>query len=311
MKKGNQFHFLNWLGVFLVFHFGFHFLHKNWLMKQNQQAEKELNFNGLSSKPKVWFMGDSHPLLAIDPEQIPESFNWASRSENYILCYYKIKYLLERGHKPTIIFLPAEIHSLSSQGKSLIVNHELDDSWWANKISPFEADAAANGSDFRRWWLAANFASHAGQFYHLKFLAAQPQLGLTKLGFMPDSTDFSQNENAKEIINEKVKSHVGKFKLVDSLQIKYLNKTIQLLKESGIKLVLVKYPVSKPYFEAISERINPKLVDQEFVRLKDKVKILDFRNLYFGRPELFSDPDHLNQKGAEEFSQMFKEFSGI
>ena len=306
MKRKLDSKILNWFLAFGIIHFGCHFFHQYYLMKDTQQNQKETLFRNLHSEKQIWFMGDSHPMLAVNPGFIPDSYNWATRSENFLLTYFKIKFLLNQGFKPKHIYLGAELHSFSAQGKALILNHELDDGWWASKISPFEFKGNEYRIPFLRWWLTANFASHAGQFYHLKFLFPKPEMGFSDNGFFSDSTVWNPEKDSFGLLTKKFKSHFGKYDLVDPVQLEFLNKIVDLTQKEGIKLSLIKYPVSKPYLHLAYSKTKSNQIDSIYQGFSGKIEVLDYRTYFLNSPEFFSDPDHLNNAGAKIFSLMLK-----
>ena len=53
----------------------------------NNLTEKELDFA---------FLGDSHTMMASNPQYIPNSFNFGLGAENYIITYYKLRHILNK-----------------------------------------------------------------------------------------------------------------------------------------------------------------------------------------------------------------------
>lgn len=293
-----------WLVGWLAIHIGFVVIYQKLVMGNTQQKQKEAFYGSLPSKPRIWFMGDSHPLQALNPAYFPSAFNWGGSSENYALNYYKLRHLLSRGWKPETIFLSAEIHGLSAQGRWLLLNHELDDSYWNNKLDPGELDAVCGNHAFSRWWLAASFAPYAGQFYQLSRLWKKETQSIDSLGYMPSLGSWETEADAAGHLAQKVQSHVGKYKMIDSLQANYLLKIKDLCKAEGIRLVAIKYPVSAPYLSAVDRYTSISAIDSAYSQCLAGIPVLDFRKYFIRNPQYFSDPDHLNSTGARVFSRM-------
>lgn len=87
---------------------------------------------------------------------------------------------------------------------------------------------------------------------------------------------------------------------VDNLKIRYLYKFIQRCEENNIKLVFV---VSPKYTKAHSSLYWP-IRD---IALKRDIPFLDYHTngLFHDHPEYFRDENHLWDRGAREFSQLF------
>ena len=287
----------------LVVHISMVFFYQKVLMKNTSQQRKETLYDNLKTKPEILFMGDSHPLKDINPRYFPNAFNWGGSSENYILNYFKLKYLLKKGWKPKVIFLSTEMHSLSAQGQQLILNHELDDTYWRNKINPREIDAIVGGTSYTRWWITANFAPYAGQFYHLKNLFSPTIENLSQTGYAPGNQVWEMEENRNEKLNALTKSHFGKYEIADSVQIVFLKKFKSLCAGENIRLVPIQYPVHFQYLQSAGKQINVTQMDSILSQSVKPNGMIKLRNLFDRHPVYFSDPDHLNTKGAQIFSQ--------
>ena len=62
-------------------------------------------------------------------------------------------------------------------------------------------------------------------------------------------------------------------------------------------MIGLKFPISKEYYEIISEND----FGIEKLWLCHKMEIIDLHDLFFGYDEFFYDLDHLNKKGTELF----------
>jgi hypothetical protein len=90
----------------------------------------------------------------------------------------------------------------------------------------------------------------------------------------------------------------------------YLQKTILLCQENKIKLIFVKFPLTKNIFDVIKFK-----VDSSFIRCRPAEKIinqysipiLNFEYLYQNNPELFFDSHHLNIIGKNKFTSILKQ----
>lgn len=275
----------------------------SWEISKNSiQQQKERNFLSENNQIKIWVVGDSHPLLAFEPTQIDGSFNWAGTSENYALNYFKIKYLLKKGYKPNHIILSAEYHGFSSQGMSLLKNHELDDCYWASRIaiSEFVIDIKDNG--LYKWWIGARFFPFAGQYYTIFSSCFKKNQTISTLGFLGSGEIFDFKLNKTNELNDKIKSHTKGFTMIDPIQVFYLKKIVGLCQENQIRLSFIRFPIHPDYHYLLSKNADLNKIDSMFRSALKGQSFWDFSRLFDKNTTYFSDPDHLNQSGAKVFT---------
>ncbi|HRH34260.1 MAG TPA: hypothetical protein PKY12_04340 [Catalimonadaceae bacterium] len=277
------------------------------VMNNTIQQQKERLFLKNKNQFTIWVMGDSHPLLAFDPGLVKGSFNWAGTSENFVLNYHKLKYLLQNGHKPVQIILSAEYHSFSSQGMNLLKNHELDDCYWSKRISITKFVSETGDHDLYRWWFSARFIPFAGQYFHLfssLFKAKQP---VGNSGFLPSEEVFDLNPSFSKDLEAKIESHTSGHNLVDSVQVFYLKKIVELCQSNEILLTFIRYPIHPEYRKLLAKRANLSAIDSIYSSVFKEVPLHDFTRFFDLKTRHFSDPDHLNLKGAEIFTSLLRD----
>lgn len=291
--------------IALVFlHFGQVWFYHKQVMTKTIQQQKERAFLNEKEAITTWIMGDSHPLLDVDPTTLSLAFNWAGTSENYVLNYFKIKHLLSKYRKPIRILLSAEYHSFSAQGMELLLQHELDDGFWANKINANELARVAKNSRPIRWKLAAQWFPYAGQYYRGLTSWFQKEETIRFRGWLPNEEVFDNNPLKNKLLASKIESHAGRYQMVDSVQLHFLLKIIGLCQQENIQLQIVRYPLHPQYRNALGKKTDLARIDQIFNTVFGETPVLDFRNLYDGQTQFFSDPDHLNHEGAQDFSEI-------
>jgi len=84
-------------------------------------------------------------------------------------------------------------------------------------------------------------------------------------------------------------------------------KIIDLLKSHHKTIILIKYPVTAEYLNALDLQGIDRTAYYAniYTRLPkyDNLYLWDFQETYKNNEELFSDPDHLNAQGADIFSR--------
>jgi hypothetical protein len=95
---------------------------------------------------------------------------------------------------------------------------------------------------------------------------------------------------------------------VADLNLKYLEKMIELVRSSGIDVILVRSPLHPSYNGFQAEELFQKVRKDRF----NNVKFLDFANFPLTASD-FADAEHLNESGAKQFSVKFNQLlnSGI
>lgn len=290
--------------------FGIAFLgyfYSSTITKNSIQQQKERNFTGEKSKFKIWVIGDSHPLLGFEPKQIEGSFNWAGTSENYALNYFKIKYLLKGGYKPNHIILSAEYHGFSSQGLSLLKNHELDDCYWVSRIALSEFVKDVGDPGLCKWWIGARFFPFAGQYYSIFSSYFRKKEQITTLGFLDTDEIFDSRRNKTKELNDKIKSHTKGFNMIDPIQVLYLKKIVDLCEANQIRISIIRFPIHPDYHYLLSKNADLNKIDSIYRVTLRRHPLLDFSRLFDQNTNYFSDPDHLNKPGAKVFTAVIRD----
>jgi hypothetical protein len=280
------------------------------LTSESITRQKELAFEKLKLVPRIWIFGDSHPMMGVNPALLPKSFNFAGTSENYFLNYVRLKHLLSQSQKPEILVLPAELHSLSEQGKSLLLGHELDDVYWSDRISLSFLNEETTEPSFIRWWFSARFFPYAGQFYQIVSQWKKSGYTSDSLGFIPSEKSFGSltEKERKTSAENRFQSHFRSYPAIDTFQIQFLRRTMKLCKSEGIRLVFVQFPVTAEYRKFCLENAAVLKVDSILRKELKSYPVLSLRDSFAGSPELFSDPDHVNTKGAYQVTKRIVHF---
>jgi hypothetical protein len=80
--------------------------------------------------------------------------------------------------------------------------------------------------------------------------------------------------------------------------LQYLRKIISTCKDNQVELVGIKFPVVDAYLKKINDLENKKI---DSVLLNHDIIIIDLREEFNNKPDLFKNQDHLNDKGAVLF----------
>jgi len=266
----------------------------------NSLTDKEIDFA---------FFGDSHAMDAANPQYIENSFNFAFACENYITIYYKLKKMLDDDVKINNIVLEIDLHTFSG----VLTNEEgsfprlFPRLWLFSDFVSYREIKEIRGDSYISLWLEANFP-FIGKGDEFRFIIKKPELVNTSLGWVEQKDNFSEVENKFELATISVLAHFEKEERISDISFEYFIKTFELAEENNINIFFIKYLVSKEYDLAIVENNITKedyykTIFNEINKTIENYYVLDYYDIYFNNHEYFSDPDHLNWKGAEVLSQ--------
>ena len=256
---------------------------------------------------KYLTLGNSHNC--INTHILDSSFNYGSPSENFIQSYYKLKHILEQtGQRPRNLILQADI---SSFGPKIADRFEYN-SYWIRYINYFELARIKGNRDVLSKWMEGKFMSYAGNYKDIQ-LSIFYRIKVKTLeiynGYRPhrDYRNFANEPDMQRTAWNKAKLILSPEIYLDPSIAVYFEKILQLCQEYRINVMMIRIPMSKEFYEEES-RIVP--VDKLYAEVEEIAsrypvydRTLDYHDLFFDHPEYFFDPDHLNIKGADLFTE--------
>jgi hypothetical protein len=273
-------------------------------MMDKQFAEMDGNFKYLA-------MGNSHNC--INTHILENSFNYGSPSENLIQSYYKLKYILEKsGKKPEYLLLQADISSFGPKG----ANRYEYNFYWKRYIDYIELAKNKKDKDILLKWLEGKFFSYVGNYKDVQ-LSIVYRIKMKHIemyrGYRPhrDYRNFADEPERRKLAWEKANLFLTKDEYFSPLVKIYFEKIMQVCQDHGVKVIIFHIPESKEFFEEEMKIVpGDKLfreVDSIAARYPVYTRTLDYHNLFFDHPEYFFDPDHLNIKGTDLFTERLVE----
>lgn len=255
---------------------------------------------------KYLSMGNSHNC--VNTYLLEKSFNYGSPSENYIQSYYKLKHILEHsGKKPEYLLLQADI---STYGAKIANRYEYN-SHWIKYIDYPELARIKNDRQVLTKWLEGKFFSYAGNYKDVQ-LSIVYRIKIKTLemhnGFRPhrDYRNFAEEPNRQQLAWDKAHLFSTPGVYFDPTIKAYFKKILQLCDDHGIKVYLIRYPVSQEFYTEETKIVPPGKLYPEVESIASGYSsykgTLDYHNLFFDHPEYFFDPDHLNIKGSDLFT---------
>lgn len=222
-------------------------------------------------------------------------------------------YLKEKDFKPDVAVV--EIDPIGFMGGQINALSMRDPAYWDRYVNYLAIDANTEGvGDLIPTYIQAKISLLGSwdvvleRFWPIEKLAPEP----LEFGFVPlKRTLVDLNEQKFERAGtQRAEAHFSEGNYLDETMVTYFLKLIDLLQAHDVRVILVWYPMTKPYYDGMEryvpgeEHINSveALLGERQVDL-----ILDYHDAYYGQPEYFADPDHLNLWGAEVLTQSILE----
>jgi hypothetical protein len=245
-------------------------------------------------------IGDSHPMWAIDDTDIAGLRNIALNAEGYKYSYQKLKHLLatEKGIKK--IYIGYSHHNLAGY-----YDEYISGPTFANFIERYlaildpgdylqlAAENPSNVLDFtqrilqRGWRPALNrrcqiYGSFPGQPMTAKFNLASMEKRIREQYYLN-----------------------GDVAPPSAANIEYLRKLVELSRQHGLEIVMLKTPQHKTYEARIPEAYHRRYAS--FLQ-ENGLKAYGFEDLEVTDAEVLPDGDHLNLEGALATTRRFKQY---
>jgi hypothetical protein len=254
-----------------------------------------------SAEPlRLLVLGDSHPRNAVYDDLLPQAANLANGGESLVKSRYRLEWILDRTDRP----IDAVLVQLEPQSF---------DSWHADyfqpeyvygRYVPYVELGWKRGKllEYLARWSKARLAPYAGE------LRTVGEMWNRQRDFRDDleAERFSNSRSMAAWAQTRAEWHFLDHRVDDPLQVASLEWILGRLKAEGIRPIFVSYPVTEEYRRAIEamgvvdrwrEVLAPVLAAHA------DVPWLDFHDRFFGRPDLFHDPDHVNKAGRQRFTR--------
>ncbi|MFY0605788.1 MAG: hypothetical protein JXR10_03675 [Cyclobacteriaceae bacterium] len=240
---------------------------------------------------EVLIVGDSHPMMSLNPKYFHDSQNISQTGEPFVLTYWKLKKIFNVYIPDTIIigFAPHNI----SQFNDWKFSHEK----WSYEI-------------FERSYPIQEFNKIS-----IDFLAFYKTLW-KQIAFYPKKDHINyiggySNKNGSDLSDSigSIKRHYyenGNELGVSEFAVNYLDSIVELCDSKKTELIMVSNPVHNQYLRNIPIAIMEKYVD---LTKKHDINHIVFDKTTVNYPDsLYFNSDHLNEKGAKKFTSELIEF---
>ncbi len=260
---------------------------------------------------KVLILGDSHTANGIDPETIGNAVNFADYGESYIHDYYKLKYALRQNNYIKAVILPVDLHSLNDLRNERV----LFTGYWDRYIDFPELGKIKGRQlqyliykyiDIEIFDFRGEFSALFSQLFKSKKKSKKKKF-INKFRGVKNQY-FHRNRDRKG--EKRALRHYLGAKYPNREMAGFLIRIIKLCKSRGLKLILLRMPVTINYFKVAKSFVK---VKNYYNFVKGLIKhypntfLLDYHDIFFNKERWkFYDSEHLNFDGAVLFSNILK-----
>ncbi len=295
------------LGVFLGGNILANYAFDRLIFSKKVNNQRDRQFEVYKADTRLLVLGDSHAMRAVNPEMIDNSFNYATSATTVVEWYYMMDKLLQDPQvQLDVVLVELDLHIFNSAIHRLAGMQ--DPSYWCKYIDYYDlgkSDGRVVPFLLHRARGEVVYLGGLGDTEELlQFKADGYQTELVK-GFVP--SDNQEKRNIQHWARSQARAQLYGEQAVDPLILDYMVRLLALCQAHGVQVVLVSFPVSTYYWQAAAEYVDAEVYfEQVFARLDSEglqPLWLDYHDLLVERQsQLFRDPDHLAEQGANEFS---------
>lgn len=291
------------IAFWAAIHLGLKHVYVDVLLSHEFPIQRDQDY-AVQEDVRMVMVGNS--LVQLDIAPIEHSYNLASFDESYSTTFYRLQDLLARDDQPIeVVLTQLSLHSFRSLRP---VDTQQD--YWAQIIDypdlirttghpiPLIRDAIR----FREFPYTGGIAQLLEYRQSTSSTVRDAQLAYVQRDYSQATDQFTQAAaGANRLLA------VGQ--PIDIATIDYFSRIIDLCADHNVRLVLVRFPITRTHYEAMTAHVEvdqwQRVVDERLADA-DHVNVLDFMELYFDDYSKFMDPLHLNAQSKTGFTEMLK-----
>lgn len=256
--------------------------------EENNMKQFEQN----RSKVDTVIFGDSHPGEDIIDDALPYNLLKVTHpGEDLSLTIRKINFFVNQSKNLKYFILPLDYHSLDGSFGVSENDYLIYQNYLSYKISSFNKLF----DDFNRKIVVKKILSKINAK-----IFKNPVIEIKNTPVSPKQDDY------QERVEKRISGMLHK-PTIEPRSEKYLNKIFDIAKENKIKIIGIRYPLPNIYIDEVEKK---GLNGMDFWIEKNNrrfFKILDYRKIFAEDQTLFVNEDHLNERGAHEFTKTLLE----
>jgi hypothetical protein len=271
--------------------------------KKSELIIKQKTYLAMDRKPDILLIGDSRTVCGIDESGYKNAFSMAYYGEGYMRNYFRLKNVFEKEKSfPKIIVMQLEALRFT-KGFS---RYKSNNYFYYNLYSPWDTELS---------W--KDFFKEAQRYYYSKLIPYSEIFSMLKqneLEFnIKINKKFSSNDSERRIILAKKyfeSELTGKY-LIENLYypetIEYLKKTVALCKQNKVKMIFVKFPLTREILGEMTRTLGENCLKgqpSDKTAAENNIPVIDLQYIYADRPDFFVDCHHLNNIGRNNLTPL-------
>ena len=301
MTKRDGFQVVLFLSLLLCIYlfFAYHFLS---LTKKDRLAHLRPFHEFRQSAPDILILGDSHVQNAIDPSLLGSKyFSFAQGGDNIRQMLLKLDYAIREKKTIRYVVIPGDYHTFSRH-RNKNRNYSRYLAYTTNYRLISNLYNANWPAVILRILLHGTPLSTADDWEKYFYILTNKRQAAAPTNANYDR--LSQNEKESSSI-KRVRAHLG-HKIVEPELVAVLDRFIDFCEENKLKIIVIRYPFSKEYGYYAKE--YPLNEVEALFRSREAhfSTLLNYENIFFEKPNLFFNEDHLNDEGAKIFTRLIK-----
>jgi len=241
-----------------------------------------------------YLLADSHGTPLGDFTEIHDVHNFSGQSDSYLDMERKLKFLI-RNTTLEKIYISVDDHTLSPTREN---QNNLDRSAYYADTEDFSSFQEFIRNKYLKYYcvfLNDRYSLVIKNFIQYELFDFSRWGGVRSKSSWEDLPILEQIEISQDRID-------NYFELPNPSQImsESLNRIIAICKVKNIKLIGLRFPLSKTYVGIL----NNESYDADSIFMNYDIPIVDFDSLFLEQDFMFKDMDHLNKDGGEKFVEI-------
>ncbi|MBN2309600.1 MAG: hypothetical protein JXR94_11545 [Candidatus Hydrogenedentes bacterium] len=248
-------------------------------------------------------LGDSHAVCGILPDVLGDTANYSGLGDGYMVSYYKLEGVLDtEPQQLETVILQVDRHSFA-----LHRVNQYGYGLWARSID-FADLSRYNGPQWGYFcqYLRFHVFTYADLPDHLAYIVGGVGAKERNDALTNWMRNFAEAPLKDALVEQRIEDHIlPEERWWEDEMVDYFRRILELCRARGLRVVAVRFPVSKPYSDALDPHVPPEEFDAALHGLLadyPEVTVLDYSRLFADRDDYFVDPNHLNVVGSRAFT---------
>lgn len=251
-------------------------------------------------------MGDSYAGFAVHESALENTAKLWQLGEGYLGRYYRLRDIAKNAPgKTSTIILPLNAHQFSEEWGTLL---GTTSAWWNVDFLDY-ASRVGFTTERLGLYLSLSVFPYADSVPTLYSTLPRQRERVAREQARLAERRLSELRNIDRELAHKVENRYGSRPGISPRAVSDFRRVMSICRENGLRVILVRYPISRQYYDALNAAFSYEQMNREVERVVaewPEAVVLDYQDLFFERSDLFFDTDHLNPDGQQAFTAQLK-----